>query len=178
MPEFFPRRTIVWKAESLTAWRTLTLSVVEIGLLTGIVLRLVRAIAIPRTPEPALWVYWLFVALALCAAAVLHLSNYTVRHWAWRAPAFALATAAGEALTSLLLIALHREPFGTERAALHDWPQLAVNSLEITGAIVCAFALLLGLVVQVVRYILLLSEHRAHTVGAIHAERARDEEQG
>jgi len=36
----------------------------------------------------------------------------------------------------------------------------------------------LAVVVQIVRYLLLLSEHRAHTVGAIHAERARDEEHG
>lgn len=176
MPEFFPRRTIVWTLERTNPFRTLTLSAAEMGILTGIVLRLVRALLIPHMPESATWVYWMFVGLALCGAAVLHLSNYTVRHWIWRAPAFAASTAAGEALTSLVLIAVHREPFGTGRATFIDWPQMAVNSLAITSVIVCAFAALLAVVVQIVRYLLLLSEHRAHTVGAIHAERARDEE--
>jgi hypothetical protein len=178
MPEFFPRRTIVWRLERTNPFRTLTLSVAEIGLLTGIVLRLVRALILPHTPESTAWVYWMFAVLLLCGAAVLHLSNYTVRHWIWRAPAFAAATVAGEALTSLILIAVHREPFGTGRATFSDWPQMAEISLEITAAVVCAFAALLAVVVQIVRYLLLLSEHRAHTVGAIHAERARDEEHG
>jgi uncharacterized membrane protein len=178
MPEFFPRRTIIWRLERTNPFRTLTVSVAEIGLLTGIVLRLIRALTLPRAPESTAWVYYVFAVLLLCGATVLHLSNYTVRHWLWRAPAFAASTAAGEALTSLVLIAFHREPFGTGRASFIDWPQMAVNSLAITSAIVCAFAALLALVVQIVRYVLLLSEHRAHTVGAIHAERARDEERG
>jgi hypothetical protein len=177
MPEFFPRRTIVWRLERVNPFRTLTLSSAEIGLLTGIVLRLVRALTIPHTPESTAWLYWMFVGVVLCGAAVLHLSNYTVRHWIWRAPAFAVATVAGEAITSLVLIAVHREPFGTGRATLVDWPQMAVNSLEITSIIICAFAALLAIVVQIVRYLLLLSEHRAHTVGAIHAERAREDHQ-
>ena len=176
MPEFFPRRTIVWRLERTNPFRTLTLSAAEMGLLTGIVLRLVRALIIPHTPESTAWLYWVFVGLALCGAAVLHLSNYTVRHWIWRAPAFAASTAAGEALTSLVLIAVQREPFGTGRATFIDWPQMAFNSLAITSAVICAFAALLAVVVQIVRYLLLLSEHRTHTLGAIHAERARDEE--
>ncbi len=178
MPEFFPRRTIMWNLERTNPFRTLTLSAAELGILTGIVLRLVRALILPHTPESTAWVYYLFASLALCSTAAVHLSNYTVRHWVWRAPAFAASTVAGEALTSLVLIAVHREPFGTGRAAFIDWPQMAVNSLEVTAIIVCAFAALLAVVVQIVRYLLLLSEHRAHTVGAIHAERARDEEHG
>jgi hypothetical protein len=178
MPEFFPRRTIVWRLERTNPFRTLTLSSAEIGLLTGIVLGCVRALWLPHTPESTTWVYWVFVGLALCGAAVLHLSNYTLRHWLWRAPAFAVSTAAGEAITSLILIAFHREPFGTGRATFIDWPQMAVNSLWITSAVICSFAALLAVVVQIVRYLLLLSEHRAHTVGAIHAERAREDEQG
>jgi hypothetical protein len=99
-----------------------------------------------------------------------------VRHWLWRAPAFGALAAVGQMITSLPLIALHREPWGsTGRADLHDWPLMARETFLIDVALASVFALILAGVVQSVRYLLVRHEDRGHTLRAIHAERAHGE---
>src|ERR1700739_598304 len=173
MPDFFPRQTIAWRQERAAGFRGLTLSVVESGLLTGVVLRLFRAMVMAR-PAAGWWVvaYAMTFGVMLAGAAALHLGNYTVRHWLWRAPAFGAVAAVGEMLTSLPLIALHREPWGnTGRADFNDWPLMARETLLLNVALVSVFALILASVVQSVRYLLVRHEDRGHTLRAIHAER-------
>ena len=144
MPAFFPRQTIAWHLERPGALRALTLSVVESGLLTGVVVRLLRALLMPRS----------LVAYGLVSTVLL--------------------AALGEMVTSVPLIALHREPWGSGRAEFGDWPQMALWAALNDIAIVTLFALLLGAVVQVVRYGLVRHEHRGHTLAAIHEERLRE----
>jgi hypothetical protein len=176
MPDFFPRQTIAWHLERAAGFRGLTLSVIESGLLTGVVLRLFRAMVMSR-PSTGWWVvaYAMTFGVMLTGAAALHLGNYTVRHWLWRAPAFGAVAAVGEMITSLPLIALHREPWGnTGRADFNDWPLMARETLFLNVALVSVFALVLAAVVQSVRYLLVRHEDRAGTLRAIHAEREQE----
>jgi hypothetical protein len=174
MPDFFPRHSIAWKVEEPAAFRALTLSVLEIGLLTGVVLRLVRALALAYGPAGSLaFLVTLEIVLALArfGAAAAHLGNYPVRHWAWRTPLFALVVVAAQMATSLLLIAAHRERIGSARADWDDWPSMAWRALVWQTVSLCIFALLLAAVVQYVRSALLRHERRASTVEAVHEGR-------
>lgn len=175
MVGYFPRHSIAWKIEEPAAFRALTLSVIESGLLAGIVLRLVHALALGYIPEGR-WVLSLvldtLLYLTLFAAAAAHLANYPVRHWLWRAPAFALLAAAGSTATSAVLIAFHRERVGSARANWHNLASLGADLVKFDLISVCLFGLLLAGVVQVVRSVLLRHEHRESTVEAVHEGRA------
>ena len=88
MPSFFPRQTIEWRLEEPPAFRKLSLSLLEMALLTGIVLRVLRALAFTHGR-----VSWLFYGLVFVVGTVVllgmttaHLANFPVRSWAWRAP--------------------------------------------------------------------------------------------
>jgi hypothetical protein len=175
MVGYFPRHTIAWKIDEPAAFRALTLSVIESGLLAGIVLHLVHTFALAYIPEGR-WVLFAILdavlTLALFAAAASHLANYPLRHWLWRAPAFAAIAAAGTITTSAVLLTLNRERLGSVRANWHDWPSMAVHVLVFDVVSVSVFALLLAGVVQVVRSALIRHEHRTSTVDAVHEGRA------
>lgn len=173
MQGFFPTTTGIWKLEEPPAFRRLSMSIVEMALLTGVVMRLVHSFAFTHGPSQS----WLYVAtvvalglILLLGMATLHLGNYTLRHWVWRAPVFAAIEGATEALTSLGLIALHREPLGAARAQFSDWVGIAGSLLfwRIIG--VSLFALLLAGVVQLVRRWLVGAEDRQHTLDVVHHE--------
>jgi hypothetical protein len=157
MIPIFPRRTIAWKVEEPAVLRRLTLSAAEIGLLTGVVLRLAHSVVMTSSAASGLtWVVWWYIlfALALFGATAAHLGNYPVRHWGWRAPLFALYESVGEVVTSLALIAAHRELWGSARAGFDDWPSIAVFILLWRTLTICSFTLVLAGVVQLVRRIL------------------------
>jgi len=139
--------------EEPPAFRRLSLSLVEMALLTGIVLRLLRALAF--THGRVSWLYYglLFIVgtLLLLGITTAHLANFPVRSWAWRAPLFALVEVVGEMSTSLLLIALRREPEGTSRAEFHDWPSMSLRALLQSELTICLWALLLAAVIIFVR---------------------------
>lgn len=174
MAKFFPRQTIHWKLEEPAAFRRLTLSLLEMAVLTGVVLRLYRAVVVTHGGGS-----WLFVGLTFAVGAIflfgmltLHLGNYTLRQWLWRAPLFGFAEASAEMLTSLALIALHREPYGSARAEWAQWPAMVEDTFRMRVIAVMVFALLLGGVVQVVRWALVRHERReqgaaigGHSVG-------------
>ncbi len=153
MPSFFPRTTVEWRLEEPPAFRRLSLSLIEMAIVTGIVLRLLRALAF--THGRASWLYYglVFVAgtLLLVGMTTAHLANFPVRAWSWRAPAFAAVEVAGEMATSLLLIALRREPEGTARADFHDWPSMAVRALLQSELTICLWALVLAGAIILVR---------------------------
>lgn len=153
MPSFFPQDTIEWRMEEPPAFRRLSLSLVEMALLTGIVLRLLRALAF--THERASWLYYGFAfvlgTLVLLGMVTAHVANFPVRAWAWRAPLFAAVEVAGEMTTSLFLIWLGREPEGTARADFHDWPSMSLRALVQSELSTCLWVLLLAAVIVFVR---------------------------
>ena len=169
MANYFPRQTVVWKLQETPGFRRLTLSLVEMAVVTGVLLRVYRAFALANTAGS-----WLYLGgtiavgvLVLCAMVTLHLGNYPVRHWLWRAPAFVALEVATEMIISAALIALHRERYGSARAELDHWPAMAVNALYIRFAVVASFTLVLAAVVQVVRRWLLARENRETTADAV-----------
>lgn len=179
MPTYFPRHTVAWKVEEPPAFRKLTLSLPEMAIVTGVVVRLIRAVALTHGSSGN-WIFFggMFAlgAVVLFGMLTAHLGNYTIRHWAWRAPAFALIESAAGMLTSLLLIALQREPMGSSRAQFGDWWSMATATLLRHFVGICLFAFLLAGVVQFVRWLLLKREHREHTAEAIHDEIERERE--
>lgn len=135
------------------SFRRLSLSLVKMALLTGVVLRLIRALAF--TYGRVSWLYYglVFVVgtLVLLGMTTAHLASFPVRAWSWRAPLFALVEVAGEMTTSLLLIALRREPEGTVRADFQDWPSMSLRALLQSELSICLWALLLAAVIVFVR---------------------------
>jgi hypothetical protein len=154
MRGFFPSNTGIWKLEEPPAFRRLSMSVVEVAAVTGVVLRLYRALVLTRGPTTH-WVYvgatFAFGMLLLFGMVTLHLGNFTVRHWLWRAPAFAGIEAGAETVTSTLLILLGREVIGTSRAEMSDLWAIAADVFFWRVVGICLFALALAGVVQVVR---------------------------
>jgi hypothetical protein len=130
MPNYFPRQTVEWHLEEPAAFRRLSLSLVEMAVATGIVLRLLRAFAFTHGRASLLLTIGavLLWGLILLGMATAHLANYPIQRWTWRAPLFALVETAGEMATSLLLITLGREAEGTARAHFHDWPSMAARA--------------------------------------------------
>jgi hypothetical protein len=176
MPSYFPRHTASWKIEEPAAVRRLSMSLVEIAAITGVVVRLYRAVAITHG-SPSSWVY-VAITITLGSAfilgmATLHLGNFTLRRWVWRAPAFAAIEATAESVTSLVLITLHREPMGSGRAEFHDWVGMSVKVFIWRMIWVLVYAAFLAGVVQLVRRFLATREHRMHTARAVHSEAAR-----
>lgn len=154
MARYFPRHTQEWRHEESHAFQRLTRSLVEMAVLTGVALRLFHAIATARAAQAG-WVYlgavFAVTMVILFGAATLHLGNYTLRHWLWRAPAFGVIEALAECLTIAALISIGREPLGTGRATWGDWPMLAFGALFWRTIAVSVFALVLGGAVKVVR---------------------------
>lgn len=153
MPPFAPHQTIEWHLEEPAAFRRLSLSLVEMALVTGVVLRLLRAFAFTHGRASVIVAIAAVIAwgLILVGMATAHLANYPLRHWAWRAPIFAVVETAGEMLTSLLLIGLGREPDGTARAHFNDWPSMAARTLLQSELTLCLWMLLLAGIIVLVR---------------------------
>lgn len=153
MSTFFPRHSVDFKLEEPAAFRRLSLSLFEMALLTGVVLRVLRALTF--THARASWLFYgaAFVVglLVLLGMTTAYLANWTLRSWLWRAPLFALIETVGEMATSLVLIMLRREPEGAVRAELHDWPSMAVRALLQSELSICLWAALLAGVILFVR---------------------------
>lgn len=173
MPPFFPRHSTEWHLEEPAAFRKLSISLLEMAILAGIAVRLYRAILLGLAP-PGGWLA-LGVGLAvgltfLLGMAAAHLGNFPVHRWLWRAPVFGALVGAAEALTSLALIAMGREPLGSVRATLRDWPSMALSTIVTRTIVICAFAVVLAAVVQGVRVLLVRRENRERTLRAVHGE--------
>jgi hypothetical protein len=185
-PRYFPRDKVEWQLEEPRVFRKITLSLPAMAVIAGVLVRLIR-VGISGTT--ASW-WGVFGAIALGLVVLLtlataHLGNYPVRQWLWRAPLFGLAEGAAEAGVSALLTVMGVERLGSARAHLSDWPSMATDTIIGTPGLVfldgrvvmvSLFALVLAGVVQVVRFLLLRSEHRDHTAVAIHEEHERQEQ--
>ncbi len=142
-----------WDLEEPAAFARIARSPVELALITGVVIRLFRAVVLTHGNATSGYLFASLVlgTLLLLGAATLHLGRFPVREWPWREPLFAIFETAGEMAISLLLIALHREPWGTARAEFMDWQPMATGVLFWRLIAVCVWALLLGTTVQFVR---------------------------
>ncbi len=177
MAELFPRKTIAWEVvEDPTAIRRLSNSLPEMALVTGVTLRLYRAYVFSHgSPESGLWVGSTIVpgAVILLVMLTVHLANYTVRHWWWRAPMFAALEAGTEIMMSLALTAVGLEKIGSGVAEWSDWLPNAAQVLAWRVALIFPFTVLLALVVTLVRRVLISSDHRTSTAQRV-AEAHRD----
>lgn len=170
MAHYFPHQTGAFKLEEPPAIQRWSRRLVPMALFTGVVLRLLRALTLSGGPDASI----LFMSgmvivgiVVLCGMAALHLASYTLRHWTWRAPAFAVLEATTEMLVSLVLISLGREPMGSSLATFGDWPELAIWTYFLRLSTVIVFAGILSLVVKAVRYQLLKREDRGGTFDAV-----------
>lgn len=171
MADFFPRRSISWRIEEPRALRRLTVSLPQMALLTGIAMRLWRSYALTHgSPDSWAWVGGTFLAGAafLFLMCAIHLANFTLRNWMWRAPLFAVLEAGSEIVTSLALTTLNLEPLGADKAEFSDWLPTSVRILFWRMLGVVLFSIVLGAVVSVLRRIILAAEDRGHTVSAVH----------
>jgi hypothetical protein len=153
MPAFFPVKTATFKLDEARAFRRLSFSVVEMAIITAVVLRVYRALALSLAGSNVFFLGLSFALgfVVLFGMVTLHLGNFTVRRWLWRAPLFALIEAAAESLTSLGLIALRREPLGSARAVFADWPGIVGNIFTWRVSAIVVFAAVLAAVVMMTR---------------------------
>jgi len=149
-----------------TGFHRIATSIVEMALITGVVVRVIHVVARAHGGDHLDWHAFVgtfvVVPVVLLAMATVHLSNFPVPQWLWRAPAFALLEIVVEALTSLGLIEAGRERWGTGRAELGDWSAIAGGILVWRFVTICLFALVLGVVVQWVRRREFAAERRAY----------------
>jgi hypothetical protein len=174
--EFFPPKSIAWKGETPQPLRRVSLSLPYMALLTGVMLRLWRSYALTHgAPDSWAWVggTYLIGMVFLYLMVTIHLGNYTLRHWTWRAPAFAVLEAGTEILMSLALTALGLEPLGADRAELSDWLPTGIRTLIWRLVEILLFVMVLAVVVSIIRRILLVAEQHASV--ALRAQRAEAE---
>jgi hypothetical protein len=147
---FFPQDTLEWRVMEPSMLRRLSISLVPMAVIAGIVLRSARLVSL-HAPGLTVLLVWI-VGLALLAAFVtLHLGNYPLRQWVWRAPSFALVQTVASLTTSAVFVALGMERLGSTAMRWPQWlgdifPTLVRNMIA-----VCAYALLLAVAVQLVR---------------------------
>lgn len=157
MRHFFPRVTAEWSLEEPAAVQRFSRSLVETALLTGVAMRALRALVLSAGIGDSWTRVILVVALALLllfGIATLHLGNYPVQHWLWRAPAFAGLEVVAEMVTSALLIAAGREYLGSSVATWSDWGIMLRSAMLTRIPAVCLYAAVLAAVVQGVRRML------------------------
>jgi len=148
-----PFKPSEWDFEEPAAFTRIARSPVELALLTGVVMRLFRAVVLTQGTASSTYLGAALVlgTLFLLGMATLHLGRFPVREWPYRAPLFAIFETTGEMAMSLVLIALLREPWGTARAEFSDWQPMATGVLFWRLLAVCVWALLLGATVQFIR---------------------------
>jgi hypothetical protein len=142
-----------WDLEEPAAFARVARSPVELALITGVVIRLFRAVVLTHGDATTAYLGAALVlgSLFLLGMATLHLGRFPVREWPWRAPLFAVFETAGEMIVSFVLIALHREPWGTARAEFVDWQAMATGVVFWRVLGVSVWALLLGVTVSFIR---------------------------
>ncbi|HLV27477.1 MAG TPA: hypothetical protein VKZ41_14310 [Gemmatimonadales bacterium] len=154
MREFIPRVASDWTLEEPQAMRRFSRSVLETAILTGVALRALRALVLSAGIGDS-WVRIVLFAvvamLILFGVATLHLGNYPVKRWLWRAPAFAGLVVVAEMTVSALLISVGREYIGSSVATWGDWPAMLRSAMLTRIPAVCLYSGLLAGTVQLVR---------------------------
>ena len=128
MSRFFPRDVIHWGEEQLHPLRAFAVRTIEPAGITGLVLRVWRAIML-GSGSWLLFVSGLTLGvLFLCGMVTWHLGNYPVKRWPVRALAFFLVEFAVEMGMSSVLIVFGRERYGSQVAAWGDWWPMAAQT--------------------------------------------------
>jgi hypothetical protein len=153
MSSYFPHTTATMRIEEPKAFRRLSLSLVEMALVTGLLVRVYRSVIFTHGSSSLVYIGTMMtIALVFVVGmATAHLANYPLHQWIWRAPAFAGFMIVAEMAASLFLIWIGREPNGTVRAHYADWPSMMIRALEIRGVVVVVWSLILAGIVQLVR---------------------------
>lgn len=152
-----------WDGHGPGSFRKMAFSTAEMAIITGLLIRVFRAFLLTHAgnDQPILLgAGFLIGAVFLFAMVTLHLGNFPLRHWVWRAPLFALLVAATEMAVSAGLIAIGREPLGTARATFADWPGMALDVALLRLVATSAYALALAVIVQWTRMHSLKKAHR------------------
>lgn len=151
-----PRSTVELRFEEPAAFRRFSRSLVETALVTGVLIRLYRAVVRAQASDGGIfWIVAMGIGTVIVVGmATAHLANYPIRRWLLRAPAFAVLALAAEMATSLLLIAAGRESVGSVRAGWGDWPAMAMDAFLFHTLPICAWAALLALAVTIARRLL------------------------
>jgi hypothetical protein len=154
---YFPRTTEPYQRRAIehepvyaepSLLRKLAFSLLDMALVTGVTLRLGRAL-VQAYGGTDLFVTGVAAGtLFICAMAAMHLGNFPIRHWVWRAPVFGFAVGAVEGGVSLLLISLGREPYGTGYATYSDWLSMTLSVVPWRMMVVSIFGIGLAVVVQ------------------------------
>jgi hypothetical protein len=143
--------------------RKVSLNVVVMALITGASLRLYRAAILQfGWSNSWLWIVGTFLGgvAILFLLTTLHIGNYPVRHWFWRAPLFAVLEAGVEIGVSLALTLWGLERIGSLTATLEDWQGSALKLALVRVIGIMIFTLLLALVSTVVRLAILPKKHK------------------
>lgn len=143
--------------------RKLSLNVVVMALITGASLRLYRAAILQfGWSNSWLWIMGTFLGgvAILFLLTTVHIGNYPVRHWFWRAPLFAVLEAGVEIGVSLALTLYGLERIGSLTATLEDWQGSALKLAIVRVIGIMVFTLLLALVSTVVRLAILPKKHK------------------
>jgi hypothetical protein len=152
------RTTTEHPVSGLSAARRLSLSLVTMAVLAGAGLRVYRAIVLDYGWSDSWgWIAGTFIAGAvfLFIMATLHLGNYPVKSWLWRAPVFAVVEALTEIIVSLAFTLLGVERIGSLIATVETWQTTSSRILFFRLVGIPLFALILAAVSTVVRIILL-----------------------
>ena len=138
--------------------RRVSLSLPLMAVLAGAGLRSYRALVLEfGWSDSWIWIAGTFIggAVFLFLMATLHLGNFPVRAWAWRAPIFALLESGTEILVSLSLTLLGIERIGSITATIEDWQSTSWRILWFRLIGIVVFTVLLALVSTVVRLLLI-----------------------
>jgi hypothetical protein len=156
--------------EEPTVVRKFSLNVLAMALLTGASLRLYRAAILQfGWSNSWIWIAGTFLGgvAILFLLAALHLGNYPVRAWLWRAPLFAVLEAATEIAVSLALTLAGLERIGSLTATLEDWQGSAAKLAVVRIVGITLFALLLAFVSTMVRLVLMPRKPARRTTTAV-----------
>lgn len=137
-----------WAYAEPSKARKLAFSLLDMALITGVAIRLGRAGVLAYTTPELVLLSIVAGAVFLCTMAALHLGNFPIRHWVWRAPMFGMAVGAVESGVSLLLISIGLEPYGSGQAGFSDWLTMTLSIVPWRMALVAGFAVALAAVVQ------------------------------
>ena len=154
MSRFFPRDVVQWSEERLHPLRAFAVRSLEPAGITGMVLRLYRALMLNATASGELVALvggLILGALFLCGMLTWHLGNFPIKRWPLRVLAFIVIEVAAEVGMSSLLIGFGRERLGSRLATWTDWWPMAGQTLFERGIILTLFALVLAASVQTVR---------------------------
>jgi hypothetical protein len=94
-------------------------------------------------------------AVFLFLMVTLHVGNFPVRSWFWRAPLFGLLESVTEIVVSLSLTLLGLERIGSLVATFEDWQSTSMRILLFRVVGITLFTVLLALISTVVRLMLL-----------------------